>query len=124
LPEGVLTVVQGRRETGEALVASDIDGVLFTGSAATGAFLRRALVDRSGVILALEMGGNNPLIAWDGDLDAAASIIVQSAFVTTGQRCSCARRLIVPTGPFGDAVVSAVADLSGTRPADLGVRGG
>ena len=112
LPEGVLTVVQGRRETGEALVASDIDGVLFTGSAATGALLRRALVDRPGVILALEMGGNNPLVAWDGDVDAAASIIVQSAFITTGQRCSCARRLIVPTGPFGDAVVSAVADLS------------
>ncbi|HEX7751953.1 MAG TPA: aldehyde dehydrogenase family protein, partial [Novosphingobium sp.] len=112
LPDRVLTVVQGRRETGEALVASDIDGVLFTGSASTGALLRRALVDRPGVILALEMGGNNPLIAWDGDVDAAASIIVQSAFITTGQRCSCARRLIVPTGPFGDAVVSAVADLS------------
>src|SRR5690606_9434399 len=37
---------------------------------------------------------------------------VQSAFVTTGQRCSCARRLILPEGPAGDAVIEAVAALS------------
>ena len=112
LPEGVLNLVQGARATGEALVAGDIDGLLFTGSAGAGAALRRALVDRPHVILALELGGNNPLVAWDSP-EAAASIIVQSSFVTTGQRCSCARRLIVPEGRVGDAIVEAVDAMAG-----------
>ncbi|MDJ0275504.1 succinylglutamate-semialdehyde dehydrogenase [Sphingomonas sp. 2R-10] len=111
LPEGVLGVVQGARDTGEALVAADIDGLLFTGSATTGTHFRRAFADRPQVILALELGGNNPLIAWDGDVAEIAATIVQSAYVTTGQRCSCARRLIVPEGAFGDAVVDAVVAL-------------
>lgn len=111
LPEGVLTIVQGSRQTGEALVGSDIDGLLFTGSAATGMHLRRAFAVRPGVILALELGGNNPLIIWDGDETEAASVVVQSSYVTTGQRCSCARRLILPEGAFGDAIVAKVAVL-------------
>lgn len=110
LPEDVLIVVQGRRETGEALVAADIDGLLFTGSAATGTALRRALVDRPNVIVALELGGNNPLVAWDGDASAVASIVVASAFATSGQRCSCARRIIIPSSVDGDAIVAAVID--------------
>ena len=113
LPAGVFNLVQGGRDTGAALIGGDIDGLLFTGSAAAGAHFRRLFADRPHVILALELGGNNPLIAWDGDAAAAASIIVQSAFITTGQRCSCARRLIVPAGAHGDAVVEATAALAG-----------
>lgn len=64
------------------------------------------------MILALELGGNNPLIVWDADPEAAAGLIVQSAFVTAGQRCSCARRLIVPEGAAGDAVIDAVRALA------------
>lgn len=109
LPDGVFQIVQGGRDTGAALVGADIDGLLFTGSAGAGAHFRRLFADRPQVILALELGGNNPLVAWDGDVDEAAAIVVQSAFVTTGQRCSCARRLIVPAGAFGDALVQAVA---------------
>lgn len=112
LPQGVLTLVQGGRETGAALVEADIDGLLFTGSAGAGAHFRRLFADRPKVILALELGGNNPLILWDGDLAEAASIAVQSAYLTTGQRCSCARRLIVPDNAFGSQVVEAVANLS------------
>lgn len=111
LPDGVLSVVQGARETGAALVAADIDGLLFTGSATTGAHFRRTFAERPDVILALELGGNNPLIAWDGDVTEVAALIVQSAYITTGQRCSCARRLILPEGAFGDAVIDAVAAL-------------
>jgi succinylglutamic semialdehyde dehydrogenase len=77
--------------------------------------LRRALVDRPPVIMALELGGNNPLIAWDSP-EAAASIIANSAFITTGQRCSCARRLIVPEGRVGDAIVEATAALAARLP--------
>jgi succinylglutamic semialdehyde dehydrogenase len=111
LPQDVLTVVQGGRETGAALVGADIDGLLFTGSAATGAHFRRAFADRPKVILALELGGNNPLVVWDGDIEEAAALAVQSAYVTSGQRCSCARRLIVPEGAFGDALVDTIAVL-------------
>ena len=115
LPTDVLQVLQGGRATGEALVAADIDGLLFTGSAGAGSALRRALVDRPHVIMALELGGNNPLIAWDNP-EAAASIIINSAFITTGQRCSCARRLIVPDDAIGDAIVEATAALAARLP--------
>ncbi len=112
LPDGVFNILQGARETGEALLAGEIDGLLFTGSAGAGAHFRRTFADRPDVLLALELGGNNPLIVWDGDIDEAASIVVQSGFVTTGQRCSCARRLIVPDSAFGRDLVDAVEALA------------
>jgi succinylglutamic semialdehyde dehydrogenase len=113
LPTGVVNVVQGGRDTGAALLDSGIDALMFTGSGAAGAHFRRKFADDPHVILALELGGNNPLVVWDAaDAQAVAGIVVQSAFITTGQRCSCARRLIVPQGPQGDAIVEAVAALS------------
>ena len=109
LPDGVVNVIQGGRETGAALLDSGIDALMFTGSGAAGAHFRRKFADDPHVILALELGGNNPLVVWDAaDAEAVAGIVVQSAFVTTGQRCSCARRLIVPEGPQGDAIIEAV----------------
>lgn len=112
-PPGVVNLVQGGREVGQALIDQEIDGLLFTGSAAAGAFFRRHFADRPDVILALELGGNNPLVVWDaGDAEAVAALVVQSAFITTGQRCSCARRLIVPDDASGLAVIDAVAALS------------
>lgn len=113
LPAGVFNVVQGGRETGAALLDAGIDALMFTGSGAAGAYFRKKFADDPHVVLALELGGNNPLVVWDAtDAEAVAGIVVQSAFVTTGQRCSCARRLILPEGPQGDAVVEAVAALS------------
>ncbi|MFN3353084.1 MAG: succinylglutamate-semialdehyde dehydrogenase, partial [Brevundimonas sp.] len=113
LPAGVVNVVQGGREVGAALLDQPIDALMFTGSGAAGAHFRRKFADNPHVILALELGGNNPLVVWDAaDAQAVAGIVVQSAFITTGQRCSCARRLIVPEGPQGDAIVEAVAALS------------
>ena len=111
LPAGVLNLVQGARETGAAaLDDTDLDGVLFTGSWPTGSFIHRKFAGRTGVQLALEMGGNNPLAVWDAeDAEAAARIAVLSAYITAGQRCSCARRLIVPVGAKGDAIVEAMA---------------
>ena len=109
LPEGCLNIVHGGRDTGGALLNADINGLLFTGSAATGVFFHKHFAGRPEVILALEMGGNNPLIVWDpADVDAAADIAAQSAFLTTGQRCSCARRIILPEGQWGDQVRDAI----------------
>jgi len=113
LPKGVFNLVQGGRDTGAALLDQPIDALMFTGSGAAGAHFRRKFADNPHVILALELGGNNPLVVWDAaDVEAVAGIIVQSAFVTTGQRCSCARRLIVPEGPQGDAILDAVIGLA------------
>ena len=108
LPAGCLNVVQGGRETGQALLNGDINGLLFTGSATTGTAFHKHFAGRPNIILALEMGGNNPLIAWDGDVNAVADIAFFSAYISAGQRCTCARRLILPEGTFGDAVLSAI----------------
>jgi len=109
LPRGVLNVLNGGRDTGAALAAQDaLDGILFTGSYRTGALLHRQFAGRPDKMLALEMGGNNPLVVWDiGEqaLDAAVHHIVQSAFISAGQRCTCARRLIVEDAPRGEAVL-------------------
>lgn len=115
LPAGVLNLVQGARETGAAaLDHSELDGVLFTGSWGTGKFIHEKFAGRTGIQLALEMGGNNPLVVWDAaDAEAAARIAVHSAYVTAGQRCSCARRLILPEGAFGEAVIAAIIRIAG-----------
>lgn len=100
LPPGVLNLVQGGRETGVALAEHPgHDGILFTGSLRTGIALRRALLERPEAILALELGGNNPLVVHEvGDADAAVYWTIQSAYATAGQRCTCCRRLIVTNG--------------------------
>jgi len=114
LPAGVLNLVQGGRATGEALAAhAGLDGILFTGSSATGAALHRLNAERPQRLLALEMGGNNPLVvAPVADLEAAVLTIVQSAFLSAGQRCTCARRLIVPEGAWGDALLERLVTVS------------
>lgn len=107
LPAGVLNLLQGGRQTGEALIqTAQIDGVLFTGSAETGGVLHRQLAGHPEKILALEMGGNNALIIDEiTDLDAVVNLTLQSAFISAGQRCTCARRLIIKRGAAGDAFV-------------------
>jgi succinylglutamic semialdehyde dehydrogenase len=115
LPAGVLNLVQGARETGVALAANPgIDGLFFTGSSRTGNLLHNQFAGRPEKILALEMGGNNPLIVDQvEDIDAAVYTIVQSAFISAGQRCTCARRLLVPQGAWGDALLARLVQVAG-----------
>jgi succinylglutamic semialdehyde dehydrogenase len=107
LPAGVINLVQGERDTGVALAGHDgIDGLFFTGSPATGKALHRQFGGHPGKILALELGGNNPLVVHQiSNPEAAAYHTIQSAFISAGQRCTCARRLIVPHGTEGDRFV-------------------
>src|SRR6266850_6758986 len=66
LPTGVLKIVSGARDVGEALATHPgIDAIFFTGSVAAGVAINKANAHRPGVILALEMGGNSPLVVWD-----------------------------------------------------------
>ncbi len=104
LPAGVLNLVQGGRDVGSAIAHHpQLDGLFFTGSSNVGRALHRAFADYPQKILALEMGGNNPLIVHEAnDLNAAAYLTILSAYITSGQRCSCARRLILVDNPSSD----------------------
>ena len=108
LPAGVLNLVQGRREVGIAISKNDqLDGLFFTGSSRAGVALSKTLAATPQKILALEMGGNNPLIVHETkDLQAAAYLTVLSGYMTAGQRCTCARRLIVVEGPETEKFLS------------------
>ncbi|KIQ02610.1 MULTISPECIES: succinylglutamate-semialdehyde dehydrogenase [Pseudomonas] len=114
LPAGVLNLLQGARETGAALAAHPgIDGLFFTGSSRTGNLLHAQFGGHPETILALEMGGNNPLIVEEvADIDAAVYCIIQSAFLSAGQRCTCARRLLVPEGAWGDALLARLVSVA------------
>lgn len=114
IPEGCIRLLVGGPDEGKALAAHpDIDGLLFTGSANTGIALNRQFATRPEKILALEMGGNNPIVVWDTpDLYSAAVLVIQSAFTTAGQRCTAARRLIVDQNLF-DPLMEEVNKLIG-----------
>lgn len=114
LPNGVINLVQGEVETGKALASHKlIDGLFFTGSSTTGHLLHEQFAGQPGKILALEMGGNNPLVVKDAsDIDAVVHDIVQSAFVTTGQRCTCARRLFIEANEQGDAILARLIEVT------------
>jgi succinylglutamic semialdehyde dehydrogenase len=116
LPSGVLNLVQGEVETGKALASHPgLDGLFFTGSSRTGKLLHEQYAGHPGKILALEMGGNNPLIVKDvADINAAVHDIIQSAFITSGQRCTCARRLFIEQSAQGDAILSKLIDVTRT----------
>lgn len=108
LPAGVLNMIQGERDTGVALANHPgIDGLFFTGSPQVGHILHKHFAGHPGKILALEMGGNNPLLVSEKVADQRAAVheIIQSAFISAGQRCTCARRLLVPKGAVGDAIL-------------------
>ncbi|WP_429771077.1 succinylglutamate-semialdehyde dehydrogenase [Aurantiacibacter flavus] len=113
VPQDLVQLLIGGPDEGKALVAHpDVDGVLFTGSAQVGIAINRKLATDPGKIVALEMGGNNPLVVWDTPkIDDVAALIVQSAFTTAGQRCTAARRLIVKNDMYDD-VIGAVKALT------------
>jgi succinylglutamic semialdehyde dehydrogenase len=112
IPDGVVRLLIGGPDQGRALAAQEgIDGLLFTGSARAGTALHRQFADTPQKILALELGGNNPLVVWNAkDVQSAAVIAVQSAYLSAGQRCTAARRLIVGERE-ADALVRAILKL-------------
>lgn len=114
LPRGVINLVPGTADTGKALAGhAGIDGLFFTGSSAVGHLLHAQFGGQPEKILALEMGGNNPLIVQDvADLDGAVHNIIQSAFLSAGQRCTCARRLLIPSGAAGDQLIARLVEVS------------
>ena len=113
IPDGVIQLLIGGPEEGKALVGHWlVDGILFTGSARAGIAINRTLATDPGKIVALEMGGNNPIVVIDTPkVEDAAVTIIQSAFTTAGQRCTAARRLVVVDSMY-DQIVPAVKALA------------
>lgn len=113
LPPGVINLVQGAMPTGKSLSSHPgVDGLFFTGSSTVGHLLHKQFGGQPEKILALEMGGNNPLIVQGvHDVDGAVHHALQSAFLSAGQRCTCARRLLVPKGPKGDQFLERFTDV-------------
>ena len=109
----VVQLLVGGPEEGKELVAHrGVDGVLFTGSAQAGIAINRKLATSPGKIVALEMGGNNPILVLDTPkVSDAATLIIQSAFTSAGQRCTAARRLIIKASMY-DAIVGEVKALA------------
>ncbi len=114
LPPGVLNLLQGGRDTGVALSRhAGLDGLFFTGSSPTGQHLHQQFAAQPNKILALEMGGNNALVVGEyQNLDATVHHIIQSAFISAGQRCTCARRLLVPANVAGDRLLARLCEVS------------
>ena len=108
VPDNVVRLLVGGPEEGKSLAGQPgIDGLLFTGSARAGQALHRQFAETPHKILALEMGGNNPIVAWDIKApEVAAALVVQSAYLSAGQRCTACRRLIVEAGQEGPLIAA------------------
>ena len=115
LPAGVLNLLNGAADTGAELSRhAGLDGILFTGSYQTGLLLHRQCAGQPEKMLALEMGGNNALVVWDtAHLDAAVHHTIISAFISAGQRCTCARRLIVSSAAVGQIFLDRLVEVAG-----------
>lgn len=112
LPKGVINMVQGDKDAGEKLCLNDgINGVFFTGSKKAGFRIEELCLYKK--ICVLEMGGNSPFIVWDtSNINSAVITTIQSSFITSGQRCSTARRLIVPNNEFGNNFLDRLVEVS------------
>lgn len=95
LPEDVLITIHGADEQGKALVAAEVDLIVFTGSLEVG---KKIMAEAAGGLkrILLELGGKDPLLVLDGaDLDAAATFAARNAFRNAGQVCVSTERIYV-----------------------------
>ena len=98
VPPGVVNIVTGDGETGQALVAAPVDKIAFTGSTAVGRAIRVATAG-TGKALTLELGGKSPYIVFDdADLDSAVEGLVDAIWFNQGQVCCAGSRLLVQEG--------------------------
>jgi len=95
LPDGVVNIITGNGDVGEALVAADVDKIAFTGSTDVGRRIR-AQTAGTGKALTLELGGKSPYIVFDdADIDSAVEGLVDAIWFNQGQVCCAGSRLLV-----------------------------
>jgi aldehyde dehydrogenase (NAD+) len=119
LPEGVLSVVPGGLEAGEALTSNpDVDMFTFTGSSAVGRQVGKRAADMLKPC-ALELGGKSAAIVLeDVDLGAAVPMIVSAGLINSGQGCVAQTRILAPRSRY-DEIVDAVKDFVEALPVGL-----
>ncbi len=114
LPPGTLQVLHGDRDVGKALVAADVDLIVFTGSRAAGAHILAAAAPALKRVI-LELGGKDPLVVLrDADLEAASNFAVRNSFRNAGQVCVSTERIYVDRAvaePFIDLVCRKAKEL-------------
>jgi acyl-CoA reductase-like NAD-dependent aldehyde dehydrogenase len=111
IPKGVLNVVQGRGDTGAALVEHPgVDALSFTGSRATGTAIQAAAAKRVTPV-SLELGGKSPFIIFpDADLEAAASAAMMGVWMASGQVCTAGTRVLIHKDVHDDLVGKIVSE--------------
>ena len=97
LPPGVFNLIQGGPEIGRRLTLQEgVDAIFFTGSHETGNRIQQDTLHQSGKMLHLQMGGKNPIIVWsDAQFEQALHECLISTYLSAGQRCTSASRVIV-----------------------------
>jgi alpha-ketoglutaric semialdehyde dehydrogenase len=125
VPHGVLNLVMGKGSVvGQAMLDNpNLAGITFTGSQAVGERVARTSAEHHRKVQ-LEMGGKNPLVILDdADLGIAVEAAANSAFYSTGQRCTAASRLIVTQG-IHDRFVTALTEKLKSLKVDHALRSG
>ncbi len=114
LPEDVLQLLPGAVNTAKLAIESpEVSAVFLTGGRDAGNAIHRQLAGRPEVLLAVELGGNNPIVTMDSvDPETAARIVSFSAFISAGQRCTCARRAVFLSSQAAEKQIDAVVNQS------------
>jgi len=102
-PAGVYNLIHGDGVTGDHLVKSDVDVILFTGSAEVGQLIRQHCAETHSKTCSIECGSKSATIVFDdGDLNLAVSAAVASSFKLSGQRCVSSGRILVQRNIFDE----------------------
>lgn len=114
IPNGVINLLHGSKDVVRKLAKhSKTNGILFTGGHVAGMSLSKIMASYPHKILALELGGNNPLVVWNTrKLKKASDLIFESAFISSGQRCTCARRLILQDSKSSKKIIQLIKNKS------------
>jgi aldehyde dehydrogenase (NAD+) len=111
-PPGVFNLIHGDGQVGERLVNSDVDHIVFTGSAAVGRKIKLACATASHKTCSCEMGSKAAVMVFDdADMDLALSACFASAYKLSGQRCVSSGRILIQRGVY-DAFCEKFAHLS------------
>ena len=103
LPKGVVNLIHGKGETGDALIHEDVDHICFTGSAEVGQHIRKTAAESWHKTTSCEMGSKSACIVFDDvEISRALEATIASAFKLSGQRCVSSSRILVQRTIYDD----------------------
>lgn len=119
-PSGVFNVVHGQDTTGQCLVTSNVDTILFTGSREVGSGIRQIIAARgTNTVVSCELGSKSACLVFeDANLDMAIDASVASAFKLSGQRCVSSGRILIQRAVYDEFCKEFVARAEQIKPGD------